>query len=138
MNNLIIVAVLGILVIGGVALLVGASANPTGKVTDSLQKTSSIKLPPIVDGKQDVFLRATEYGTYSPNYLVVKQGVPVRIHYTVDERVGCGREVVFPEYKIRKMGSFDGEVLIEFTPEKKGKFPFHCPMQMFRGTIEVV
>ena len=132
---------MALLVIGGVALLVGASpliANPTGKVTALTQSPSSIKLPPIVDGKQDVYLRATENGTYDPGYLVVKQGIPVRIHYSVDEYVGCGREVIFPEYKIRKMGPSTGEALIEFTPTKTGKFPFHCPMQMFRGTIEVV
>ncbi len=138
MNQLIPVILLVAIAIVGVMFIMGASANPAGKVTELAKNSASVKMPLMVDGKQDVFLKATQYGTYSPNYLKVKKGIPVRIHYSADEDVGCGREVIFPEFKQRKLAPSTGEVLIEFTPTKAGTFPFHCPMQMFRGTIEVV
>ncbi len=136
MNNLPIVALLTGLVVVGFFFIMQAGATPSEK--DATLSPGSGILPPLVDGKQDIYLKATQYGTYDPSTLYVKKGMPVRIHYSADEYAGCGREVIFPEYKIRKLAPSNGEALIEFTPQKIGTFPFHCSMQMFRGTIEVI
>lgn len=135
-----IVIGMGIAIVIGLFLMISATANPTGKITEKtfLSPNGSLSLSPIVNGKQDVFLKATEYGTYVPNYLIVKKGIPVRIHFSADDGAACGREVIFPEYKVRKLAPSGGETLIEFTPLNVGKFPFHCSMKMFNGTIEVV
>lgn len=137
MNRLAIAGIIAIIAVFGVLALMGVAITPTGKVTETIRPASA-KLPPIIDGKQELTLKATNYGTYDPNYIIVKKGVPVRIRYSADLGAGCGREVIFPEFKVRKLAPIDKEVLIEFTPTRTGKFPFHCSMQMFRGTIEVV
>ncbi len=139
MNPSILVGIMAALVIGGIVLLFATSALSAGENNriDSIP-VGDITLPPIVEGKQDIYLKATQYGTYDPSTLYVKKGIPVRIHYSADEYAGCGREVIFPEFKIRKLAPSQGEALIEFTPSKTGRFPFHCSMQMFRGTIEVI
>jgi plastocyanin domain-containing protein len=134
-NYLPVVLVMVALTIGGLALMIGGSAQEDAR---SPAMTASTKLPPIVDGRQDIYLKATQYGTFSPDYLVVKKGVPVRIHYSADPNAGCGREVVFPQFKKQKLAPTSGEALIDFTPNQAGKFPFRCPMNMFKGTIEVI
>lgn len=141
MNTAIIVGVMLVLVVGGLALINGAAYKAT-KTELTTGKNALVNgtgtLPPIVDGKQDVFLKATKYGVYSPTTLKVKKDIPVRIHYSADWEAGCGRAVLFPEYKQQAYAPAEGEVLIEFTPTKTGVFPFHCSMKMFNGTIEVV
>ncbi len=138
MNQLVIVSILVAMIVVGMFFFLGAAANPTGKIVDSPVSPTSLKLPPMVEGKQDIFLKSTKYGVYDPTYMVVKVGVPVRIHYSADEYAGCGREVIFDEFKVRKLAPSQGEALIEFTPTKVGTFSYRCPMNMFRGVIEVV
>ncbi|QQR93089.1 MAG: cupredoxin domain-containing protein [Candidatus Iainarchaeum archaeon] len=138
MNRLAIAGIIAIIAILGVLMLMGVTATPTGKASAILGRPSTISLPPIVNGAQEIALKATRYGTYQPNYLFVKKGIPVRIRYSADAEAGCGREVIFPEFRVRKYAPTNGDALIEFTPTRAGRFPFHCSMQMFRGTIEVV
>lgn len=139
MNQTQIVIGMGIAIVIGLFLLVTATASLDEKPNSkNIPSSGSLSLPSIVDGKQDVFLKATEYGTYSPNYLKVKKGIPVRIHFSADTGAACGHEIIFPEYKVRKLAPPTGEILIEFTPDKVGIFPFHCSMKMFNGKIEVV
>ena len=135
MNNLLIVGLMAGLTLVGFIFITGASANPTGKAITIPPNTS---FPPMVDGKQDLYLKATQAGVYNPTYLKVKKDIPVRIHYSSDEYAGCGREVIFPEFKIRKLAPSQGEALIEFTPTRTGRFPYHCSMKMFNGIIEVI
>lgn len=141
MKSAIIVGIILILVVGGLALINGTAYKNTANEIQT-GKGSLIngtgEMPPIVDGKQDVYLKATKYGVYSPSKLRVKKDIPVRIHYSADWEAGCGRAVIFPEYKQQAYAPAEGEVLIEFTPTQTGVFPFHCSMKMFNGTIEVV
>jgi heme/copper-type cytochrome/quinol oxidase subunit 2 len=141
MNNAIIVGIMLILVVGGLALINGnaykSAANEIQNGKGALINGTG-ELPPIVDGKQDVYLKATKYGIYNPSKLRVKKDIPVRIHYSADWEAGCGRAVLFPEFKQQAYAPAEGEVLIEFTPTRTGSFPFHCSMKMFNGTIEVV
>lgn len=141
MNNHLIVGLMLVLVVGGLAMIAGASKTAAVKELNS--GTNALvngtgELPPIIDGKQDIYLKATKYGVYTPSKLRVKKDIPVRIHYSADWEAGCGRAVIFPEYNQQAYAPAEGEVLIEFTPTRMGTFPFHCSMKMFNGTIEVV
>lgn len=94
-------------------------------------------LPPIVDGKQILKMEASSRG-YSPNYLRVRAGVPVRWEITDTGTSGCTNAV------ISKL--FDGQIDLtpgttsvkEFTPNTVGKFRFSCWMGMITGIIEVI
>lgn len=141
MNNLLIVSLLAIATVIGFIFLIGAAAQPTGQaytVSQTLRGGDTGNLPPIVNGKQDIFLQATRYGTYSPRILKVRKDVPVRIHFSAELGAGCGHTIIFPEFGIQKNAPANGEALIEFTPTRTGRFPFHCSMKMFNGTMEVV
>jgi len=95
-------------------------------------------LPPIVNGKQVIKMDASS-SSYSPNYLKVKTGIPVRWEITDKGTSGCTNAII-------SRGLFSGEIALtpgqtsvkEFTPEKTGKYKFSCWMGMVSGIIEVV
>jgi len=94
-----------------------AQAAPSGGVQEI-----TIKMEPIA---------------YSPNYIVLKKDVPVKMTFQADKNAGCTRSIVMPAFNIRKTVAQGGTATVEFTPTKTGTFPFSCSMNMARGTIVV-
>ncbi|MBI4044031.1 MAG: cupredoxin domain-containing protein [Candidatus Diapherotrites archaeon] len=92
----------------------------------------------VVQGVQEMFLKATAKGFYEPSLLTVKKGIPVNLHFSAEPNSGCGKVLVIPAFKVWKVAPNTGEVLAQFTPTQKGVFDFHCSMRMFRGKLEVV
>jgi plastocyanin domain-containing protein len=76
-------------------------------------------------------------GGYSPDVIVVKKGIPVRINFYRDETDDCSDTIVFGDFKIRKPLPAFKTTSIEFTPEKSGEYTFTCGMGMLRGKVIV-
>ena len=76
-------------------------------------------------------------GGYSPDVIVVKNGIPVRINFYRDETDDCSDTIVFGDFKIRKPLPAFKTTSIEFTPEKSGEYTFTCGMGMLRGKVIV-
>ncbi|NIM57982.1 MAG: cupredoxin domain-containing protein [Candidatus Aminicenantes bacterium] len=76
-------------------------------------------------------------GGYSPDVIVVKKGIPVRLDFYRDETADCSDTIVFGDFKIRKPLPAFKTTAIEFTPEKEGEYVFTCGMGMMRGKIIV-
>jgi sulfite exporter TauE/SafE/copper chaperone CopZ len=74
------------------------------------------------------------------NYPAIKvsAGVPVRweIEAPKGTITGCNNTFVVPEYGL-EYAFHEGTNVIEFTPEKTGKFAYSCWMGMIRSTITV-
>lgn len=86
-------------------------------------------------GTQEI--KVTVRGGYSPDVIVVKQNVPVRLDFYRDETSSCSEQVVFGDFGIaRDLPAFK-TTPIEFTPEKAGEFTFACGMNMLRGKLIV-
>jgi plastocyanin domain-containing protein len=82
-------------------------------------------------------IKVTVKGGYSPDVIVVKQGVPVKLDFYRDETASCSEQVVFGDFGIaRDLAAFK-TTSIEFTPDKAGEFTFVCGMNMLRGTLIV-
>ena len=74
---------------------------------------------------------------YSPDRIVVRRGVPVRLNFYRDETESCSEEVIFGDFRIaRHLPPFQ-TTSIEFTPDKAGEFTFTCGMNMMRGKLIV-
>jgi sulfite exporter TauE/SafE len=69
----------------------------------------------------------------------VTAGVPVRweIEAPSGSITGCNNSFSVPEYGIEYQ-FHEGTNVVEFTPERIGKFPYSCWMGMIRSTITVV
>ena len=82
-------------------------------------------------------IKVTVRGGYSPDLIVVKQNVPVRLNFYRDETSSCSEQVVFGDFGIaRDLPAFK-TTTIEFTPDKIGEFTFTCGMNMLRGKLIV-
>ncbi len=82
-------------------------------------------------------IKVTVKGGYSPDVIVVKQGVPVKLDFYRDETASCSEQVVFGDFGIaRDLAAFK-TTSIEFTPDKAGEFTFVCGMNMLRGKLIV-
>lgn len=86
------------------------------------------------DNYQEIDLRITS-SKYSPNVIVAKKNILLRINIRADETAGCAREIVFPDFNIDKIVPAGGKETIEFTPTKEGTFKFRCSMDMVRGKL---
>ena len=82
-------------------------------------------------------IKVTVKGGYSPDVIVVKKDVPVRLNFFRDETSSCSEKVVFGDFGIAKDLPAYKTTPIEFTPEKTGEFTFACGMNMIRGKLIV-
>jgi hypothetical protein len=73
---------------------------------------------------------------FEPSSLTLRAGAPARITFrrTTDET--CAKEVVFPDYAIRRALPLKEPVTVEFTPKRKSA-GFVCGMNMLTGTLVV-
>ncbi|MDR2468058.1 MAG: sulfite exporter TauE/SafE family protein [Spirochaetaceae bacterium] len=71
--------------------------------------------------------------------ITVQQGIPV--HWTINAPAesinGCNNRMIIREYNIEHRFTA-GDNIIEFIPERTGKFPYSCWMGMIRSSITVV
>jgi len=136
-------------------VLLGASVFLSFSITDvsaapAPSSYSDIKLPAYLqqasqevreeavqkDGYQEVDLTIAN-SAYSPNVIVAKKGVTLKINVNAEETAGCASEIVIPDFKIRKIVGPGSSAVIELMPNEAGTFRFHCSMDMARGKIIV-
>lgn len=77
-------------------------------------------------------------GGYSPNYMKVKKGLPVKLTLISNNSYGCALAFRIPSLGISKNLKPTDTQVIEFTPKETGQIAFSCSMGMYRGTIEVI
>jgi sulfite exporter TauE/SafE/copper chaperone CopZ/plastocyanin len=95
-------------------------------------------LPPIINGKQVIRMKASSNG-YQPNYFKVRVGIPVRWEIEDVGTSGCTNAIVAKDLFPDEIPLTPGKVSVkEFTPTKPGKYKFSCWMGMISGIIEVV
>lgn len=86
-------------------------------------------------GVQEV--KITVKGGYSPDVIVVKRGVPVKLDFYRDETSSCSDQVILGDFGIARDLPAYKTTAIEFTPDKVGEFSFTCGMNMLHGKLVV-
>jgi plastocyanin domain-containing protein len=82
-------------------------------------------------------IKITVRGGYSPDVVVVRERVPVRLNFYRDETASCSEQVIFQDFGISKHLPPFKTTSIEFTPDRAGEFTFMCGMSMMRGKLIV-
>ncbi|HEY0379449.1 MAG TPA: cupredoxin domain-containing protein [Pyrinomonadaceae bacterium] len=82
-------------------------------------------------------IKITVKGGYSPDVVVVREHVPVRLNFYRDETASCSEQVIFQDFGISKHLPPFKTTAIEFTPDRAGEFTFMCGMSMMRGKLIV-
>lgn len=74
---------------------------------------------------------------FTPAKIRLKRGetVTLMVTRTIDET--CAKEIVIPEYRIRKPLPMGEPVAIELTPTKSGSVRYACGMDMISGVLVV-
>ncbi|HET7293390.1 MAG TPA: cupredoxin domain-containing protein [Vicinamibacteria bacterium] len=85
------------------------------------------------DGVQE--LRVTVKGGYSPERIVARPGIPLRLHFHRVEESPCSEEVVFPDFGVRRHLPAFATTTIELPGKPAGSYVFACGMDMLHGTL---
>ncbi len=86
-------------------------------------------------GSQEVTIVVA--GGYTPDLVVARRGVPLRMIFDRRETSPCSDEIVLPDFGIRRSLPAHAKTVIEIQPDRAGEFPFSCGMNMLHGTIRV-
>ncbi len=131
-------------IVGGY-LIFGSEITTPGNGDTTFTRTQATVAQPAVtqnaQGLQEVYLKATSAG-YDKNEIVVKKGIPVRLHFSA-KNAGCGSYMVIYGLKngLRDVNAIsrNGEdYIVDFTPQNEGTYEYNCGMRMFRGGRFVV
>lgn len=74
---------------------------------------------------------------YNPSMIQVKKGQPVTLKIHRIDPSDCLDQLIIPQWNIVKALPLNKEIVVTFTPEDVGEYPFHCGMNMFHGKIIV-
>lgn len=112
-------------------------AGDTSPVQDSKIQAKEEQKEAVMNGSfQEVELKITA-AKYSPDVIIAKRGIPLKIKVSADKNAGCGREIVFPDFNIDKIVQPGSVETIEINPDKEGTFKFRCSMDMLRGKLVI-
>lgn len=75
-------------------------------------------------------------GGYSPSQIRVKAGRPVLLRFHRTDPSGCVAQVIFPDFQRTLDLPLGATTSIELLPTRVGPYPFHCGMNMVRGSLE--
>ena len=65
------------------------------------------------------------------------RGVPARVTFVRKTDATCVKEIVLPDFGIRRALPLNQPVVVSFTPTKRGAFTFVCGLNMMRGQLIV-
>lgn len=88
----------------------------------------------VTNGVQQVNIQVLPSG-YSPTYVVLKAGVPVKLNLIAGSRLGCASQFRIPSLGIVRNITPNDTTTIEFTPTK-GKIVGTCAMGMYSVVME--
>ena len=74
---------------------------------------------------------------YQPATIKLRRGKRARVTFVRTTDATCAKEVVLPDFGIRRALPLNRPVVVSFTPTKKGEFTFVCGMNMMRGKLIV-
>jgi Cu+-exporting ATPase len=79
----------------------------------------------------------TVRGGYSPDVILLRQGVPAELIFDRQESGECTSRVVFPDLHVSAALPAYTRTTVQVSPERAGSFGFACGMNMIHGTLVV-
>lgn len=74
---------------------------------------------------------------YQPGNFRLRRGVLARVTFVRTTDATCVKEIVLPDFNIRRALPLNQPVVITFKPTTKGTFTFVCGMKMMSGQLIV-
>jgi sulfite exporter TauE/SafE/copper chaperone CopZ/plastocyanin domain-containing protein len=114
-----------------------AAVNPSLRLGSTPGGSGEGAFAPVIENGVQIINSTLRPGRYPA--ITVQQGVPVKWIIDAPEGSinGCNNRIIIREYKIEHRFT-PGKSVIEFMPEKTGRFSYSCWMGMIRSSITVV
>jgi plastocyanin domain-containing protein len=74
---------------------------------------------------------------YRPTSLKLQRGVRARVTFLRTTDATCAKEIVLPDFNIRRALALNEPVVVTFTPTNKGTFTYVCGVNMMKGQLIV-
>jgi len=87
----------------------------------------------VTNDRQSVDIEVS--GGYSPENVVLKQGVPAVLNFTRKDASTCLDRVVFSDFGINQELPKNQAEAIEIDTSKPGEYEWACGMDMFHGKL---
>jgi plastocyanin domain-containing protein len=76
-------------------------------------------------------------GVYQPSTIVVNANTSSVIKFIRKDPSPCAATLIFPDFEISEELPLNKVIEISLPAMEKGKYAFHCQMQMYKGSILV-
>ena len=90
-----------------------------------------------ISGTDNQEVTVTVNGGYTPNTVVLKQGVPAQIVFERKDPSGCFSHVVFPDFGVNEELPIGEKHPIDIDTSKPGEYNYACGMNMFHGKVVI-
>jgi len=87
----------------------------------------------VTDHQQQVDIEVN--GGYSPEKVVLKQGVPAVLNFTRQDASSCLDHVVFSDFGINQALPKNQMETVKIDTSKPGEYEWACGMDMFHGKV---
>ncbi|MBU7567483.1 cupredoxin domain-containing protein [Weissella hellenica] len=87
----------------------------------------------ITNDQQDINVLVK--GGYSPEQVVLKQGVPAQLRFKRTDPSSCLDHVVFPDFGINQALPENETQTIQIDTSEAGEYEWACGMNMFHGKV---
>ena len=135
---------IGAILVAALGLVMFSNGWSLSGFPSPIERTASIKYSSIDDSPVPAIQEGMQIikSTLQPNRypaITVQQGIPVRwiINAPPGSINGCNNRMIIREYGIQHTFK-QGDNVIEFIPEKAGKFRYTCWMAMIKSSITVL
>lgn len=106
-------------------------------INENSSGNMSVAYPPVKNGFQEVSINVGSHG-YSPDNLVLKEGIPTRLSLATKDTYSCAIAFRIPSLNIGVNLKPDGSEVLSLPKLAKGEYPFTCSMGMYTGVIRVL
>jgi len=90
-----------------------------------------------ISASDDEIIIRVENGTYQPSRIKLAEGQPATIQFLRKDASPCAATVIVPDFEISTELPMNKISRIVLPVLSKGEYPFHCQMQMYKGTLIV-
>lgn len=113
------------------------AASRIGQTTGLVESPPDTSTVSAQDGTQTVVITAT-VGSYSPDNVQVRAGIPTTLVVRSDHARGCIRSLVIPSRNEQHILPTTGETRIDLGVLQPGALDYSCAMGMYTGTITII
>lgn len=93
--------------------------------------------PTSISASAEGLVITVDGGAYTPAHLVVPANQPTSLTFLRKDASPCAEVVMIPSLDINETLPLNKPISVALPALSPGDYPFHCQMQMYRGSLNV-